>query len=57
MLAVAFVYSLIGLSGPLLGVPDGVLFTLWILVGLAHIWIVQHAWVFAKILEILRTEL
>ena len=57
MLAVALVYCLIGLSGPLLGVPDGVLFTLWVLAGLGHILVVQHAWVFAKVLEILRTEL
>ena len=57
ILAVASVYCLIGLSGPLLGIPDGILFTLWVLAGIGHIWLVRRAWVFSKILEIMRTEL
>jgi len=57
MMSVALCQGLIGLSGPFLGVPDGVLFTLWVAAGLFHIWVVQHAWVFSKIFHILHTDL
>jgi UDP-GlcNAc:undecaprenyl-phosphate GlcNAc-1-phosphate transferase len=57
MMFVALCHGLIGLSGPFLGVPDGVLFTLWVVAGLLHIWVVQKAWVFSKIFEIIRTDL
>jgi UDP-GlcNAc:undecaprenyl-phosphate GlcNAc-1-phosphate transferase len=57
ILAVAALFCVIGLSGPLLGVSDGVLFTLWALAGIGHILVVQRAYLFSKILGILRAEL
>ncbi len=57
MIFVALCQGMIGLSGPFLGVPDGVLFTLWVAAGLFHIWVVQHAWVFSKVLGILHDDL
>lgn len=47
LLAIQALYSLVGLSGWYLGVPDGVLFTAWSLLAVGHFALIRRSWVLA----------
>ena len=48
LVAIQGLYCLVGLSGWYFAIPDGVLFTAWSLVAVAHFMFIRRSWVIAR---------